>query len=47
MVDCLVMYKWLAEMPASRKAKSPLLIGRKNIESVISRPRRKAPDTPA
>ena len=47
MVDCLVMYKWLAEMPASRKAKSPLLIGRKNIESVISRPRRKAPDKPA
>lgn len=47
MVDCLVMYKWLADMPASRKAKSPLLIGRKNIESVISRPRRKAPDKPA
>lgn len=40
LVDCLVMYKWLADMPASRKAKSPLLIGRKNIESVISRPRR-------
>jgi ribosomal protein S18 acetylase RimI-like enzyme len=46
LVDCLVMYKWLADMPASRKARSPLLIGRKNIESVVSRPRRKAPDTP-
>jgi ribosomal protein S18 acetylase RimI-like enzyme len=47
LVDCLVMYKWLADMPASRKAKSPLLIGRKNIESVISRPRRKPSDGPA
>jgi len=46
LVDCLVMYKWLADMPASRKAKSPLLIGRKNIESVVSRPRRKAPGAP-
>ena len=46
LVDCLVMYKWLADMPASRKAKSPLLIGRKNIESVISRPRRKPSDGP-
>jgi ribosomal protein S18 acetylase RimI-like enzyme len=44
LVDCLVMYKWLADMPASRRAKSPLLIGRKNIESVISRPRRAPPD---
>ena len=40
LVDCLVMYKWLGEEPSSRKAKSPLLIGRKNIESVVSRPRR-------
>ncbi|HXQ99424.1 MAG TPA: N-acetyltransferase [Pseudomonas sp.] len=46
LVDCLVMYKWLADMPASRKAKSPLLIGRKNIESVVSRPRRPAADKP-
>jgi ribosomal protein S18 acetylase RimI-like enzyme len=46
LVDCLVMYKWLADMPASRKAKSPMLIGRKNIESVISRPRRARPDKP-
>jgi ribosomal protein S18 acetylase RimI-like enzyme len=43
LVDCLVMYKWLADMPTSRKAKSPLLIGRKNIESVVSRPRRARP----
>ncbi len=47
LVDCLVMYKWLADMPASRKAKSPLLIGRKNIESVVSRPRRQSPQKPA
>lgn len=40
LVDCLVMYKWLGEPDTSRKAKSPLLIGRKNIESVVSRPRR-------
>jgi ribosomal protein S18 acetylase RimI-like enzyme len=43
LVDCLVMYKWLGEAPSSRKAKSPLLIGRKNIESVVSRPRRERP----
>ncbi|MFJ3468589.1 GNAT family N-acetyltransferase [Pseudomonas sp. NPDC090203] len=43
LVDCLVMFKWLADMPPSRKAKSPLLIGRKNIESVVSRPRRPRP----
>jgi ribosomal protein S18 acetylase RimI-like enzyme len=37
LVDCLVMYKWLAD-----EATAPTkLIGRKNIESVISRPRRK------
>jgi ribosomal protein S18 acetylase RimI-like enzyme len=47
LVDCLVMYRWLADMPASRKAKSPLLIGRKNIESVVSRPRRPRPEKPA
>ena len=36
LVDCLVMYKWLANDLA---APAPL-IGRKNIESVVSRPRR-------
>ena len=36
LVDCLVMYKWLEPSPSS----SALLIGRKNIESVVSRPRR-------
>ncbi|WP_277964889.1 GNAT family N-acetyltransferase [Pseudomonas sp. RIT-To-2] len=36
LVDCLVMYKWLAV-----EAPRPQLIGRKNIESVVSRPRRK------
>ncbi len=36
LVDCLVMYKWLVVEPAQ-----PGLIGRKNIESVVSRPRRK------
>jgi ribosomal protein S18 acetylase RimI-like enzyme len=39
LVDCLVMFKWLAEQPSER----PLLIGRKNIESVVSRPRRNKP----
>lgn len=34
LVDCLVMYKWLDEPAPVR------LIGRKNIESVVSRPRR-------
>jgi ribosomal protein S18 acetylase RimI-like enzyme len=43
LVDCLVMFKWLTDIPPSRKAKSPLLIGRKNIESVVSRPRRPRP----
>jgi ribosomal protein S18 acetylase RimI-like enzyme len=39
LVDCLVMYKWLAvEQGAPAK-----LIGRKNIESVVSRPRRPKP----
>jgi ribosomal protein S18 acetylase RimI-like enzyme len=36
LIDCLVMYKWLAPAPSER----PPLIGRKNIESVVSRPRR-------
>lgn len=35
LVDCLVMYKWLETEP-----RVPL-IGRKNIESVVSRPRRR------
>ncbi|WP_426112644.1 GNAT family N-acetyltransferase [Pseudomonas sp. DSP3-2-2] len=37
LVDCLVMFKWLAD---EQSAEQPKLIGRKNIESVISRPRR-------
>jgi ribosomal protein S18 acetylase RimI-like enzyme len=37
LVDCLVMYKWLADEAAAPTK----LIGRKNIESVVSRPRRK------
>lgn len=37
LVDCLVMYKWLV---AAQPPASALLIGRKNIESVVSRPRR-------
>jgi ribosomal protein S18 acetylase RimI-like enzyme len=36
LVDCLVMFKWLAQEQPER----PQLIGRKNIESVVSRPRR-------
>jgi GNAT superfamily N-acetyltransferase len=41
LVDCLVMYKWLGEPPATLETEpAALLIGRKNIESVISRPRR-------
>ncbi|MFJ4142477.1 GNAT family N-acetyltransferase [Pseudomonas sp. NPDC089734] len=40
-VDCLVMFKWLAEESAAREPAAPKLIGRKNIESVVSRPRRK------
>lgn len=39
LVDCLVMFKWLAPAP-SETAPTPL-IGRKNIESVVSRPRRR------
>ena len=37
LVDCLVMYKWLADEPVVEKP--PLLIGRKNIEAVVSRKR--------
>lgn len=33
LVDCLVMYKWLGEL------EQPKLIGRKNIEAVVSRKR--------
>ncbi|KIU45033.1 MULTISPECIES: GNAT family N-acetyltransferase [Pseudomonas] len=36
LVDCLVMYKWLGEMTAPEQ---PRLIGRKNIEAVVSRKR--------
>jgi len=39
LVDCLVMYKWLAV----EEREAPKLIGRKNIESVVSRPRRPKP----
>lgn len=39
LVDCLVMYKWLDE-PAPAAEPPVKLIGRKNIESVVSRPRR-------
>ncbi|MBI6742698.1 MULTISPECIES: GNAT family N-acetyltransferase [Pseudomonas syringae group] len=41
LVDCLVMYKWLADEPVAKEPAQPKLIGRKNIESVVSRPRRK------
>ena len=37
LVDCLVMYKWLADEPVVEK--SELLIGRKNIEARVSRRR--------
>jgi ribosomal protein S18 acetylase RimI-like enzyme len=40
LVDCLVMYKWLA-VPETAEPQQPMLIGRKNIESVVSRPRRR------
>ena len=48
LVDCLVMYKWLGktapeavpEPGPEREPEAPRLIGRKNIESVVSRPRR-------
>lgn len=37
LVDCLVMYKWLADAPVTEKPS--LLIGRKNIEAKVSRKR--------
>lgn len=37
LVDCLVMYKWLADEPVQEKP--ALLIGRKNIEARVSRRR--------
>ncbi|WP_459205859.1 GNAT family N-acetyltransferase [Pseudomonas sp. MLB6B] len=37
LVDCLVMYKWLADEPVTETP--PLLIGRKNIEARVSRRR--------
>jgi ribosomal protein S18 acetylase RimI-like enzyme len=40
LVDCLVMFKWLAEPAEAVEPQQPKLIGRKNIESVVSRPRR-------
>jgi ribosomal protein S18 acetylase RimI-like enzyme len=39
LVDCLVMYKWLA--PVAESAGPAALIGRRNIESIVSRPRRR------
>jgi len=39
LVDCLVMYKWLADEPVVEKP--ALLIGRKNIEARVSRRRGK------
>ena len=41
LVDCLVMFKWLGDAPEVQEPARTLLIGRKNIESVVSRPRRK------
>ncbi|MBX8532590.1 GNAT family N-acetyltransferase [Pseudomonas cichorii] len=41
LVDCLVMFKWLVDEPQAREPEQPKLIGRKNIESVVSRPRRR------
>jgi ribosomal protein S18 acetylase RimI-like enzyme len=42
LVDCLVMYKWLAPaIDASTAGPSPLLIGRKNIENLVSSQRRR------
>ncbi|RRV05312.1 N-acetyltransferase [Pseudomonas sp. v388] len=40
LVDCLVMFKWLAPSDEAVEPAQPRLIGRKNIESVVSRPRR-------
>ncbi|MBC3953959.1 MULTISPECIES: GNAT family N-acetyltransferase [Pseudomonas] len=46
LVDCLVMFKWLGHAPKAdegdtRQPAQSMLIGRKNIESVVSRPRRR------
>ncbi|RMQ44330.1 GCN5-related N-acetyltransferase [Pseudomonas cichorii] len=41
LVDCLVMFKWLLAEPEVQEPAQPKLIGRKNIESVVSRPRRR------
>ncbi|MCO5366762.1 GNAT family N-acetyltransferase [Pseudomonas alliivorans] len=41
LVDCLVMFKWLGETSEVQEPARSMLIGRKNIESVVSRPRRK------
>jgi RimJ/RimL family protein N-acetyltransferase len=42
LVDCLVMYKWLAPSPsADEPDTSPLLIGRRNIENLVSSQRRR------
>lgn len=43
LVDCLVMFKWLAQEQTIDQPATPKLIGRKNIESVVSRPRRSKP----
>lgn len=40
LVDCLVMFKWLANPVKKYFPEQAKLIGRKNIESVVSRPRR-------
>jgi ribosomal protein S18 acetylase RimI-like enzyme len=39
LVDCLVMYKWLA--PVAAPSGPAALIARRNIESIVSRPRRR------
>ncbi|MCV4283039.1 GNAT family N-acetyltransferase [Pseudomonas capsici] len=41
LVDCLVMFKWLIDEPQTQEPAQPKLIGRKNIESVVSRPKRR------
>jgi ribosomal protein S18 acetylase RimI-like enzyme len=40
LVDCLVMYKWLGARDEPVEPPQAKLIGRKNIESIVSRPRR-------
>ncbi|MEB0039264.1 MULTISPECIES: N-acetyltransferase [unclassified Pseudomonas] len=40
LVDCLVMFKWLADPIEKSVPAQAKLIGRKNIESIVSRPRR-------